>query len=237
MKAFITGIGWVTAAGPGQGRRRDRFAMPEGPLPTISRKDLFADPYPRFGRLDDFSRLGLAGIALALTDAGLDQWQNKRNIGIFAGTTGGCLGTDLAYFETVLPAEGSLASPNLFAYTLPNTFLGEAAIRFGLTGPSWVANPGDGNALGCLGIALESLAFNECPIALAGFCDLEHPSILTEPPANRGTVFLTLAREPGDGTSLYGEIRQDSPGQIRFEGNRVCDWIQLVRACLEQEPG
>lgn len=237
MKAFVTGIGWVTAAGVGQGRHGDRFAMTEGLLPEISRKDIFPDPYPRFGRLDDFSRLGLAGIALALADSGLDQWSEKRNIGIFAGSTCGCLGTDLAYFDTVLPEGGTLASPNLFAYTLSNTFLGEAAIRFGLSGPAFVVNPGDGTGLGCLSVGLESLAFGECPVSLTGFCDLEPPAMHKEVPPSCGTVFLVLSRQLAEGASAYGELSQDSQGVLRIGETLVTDWFQLMTACLESIPG
>ncbi len=46
----------------------------------------------------------------------------------------------MEYFEQVIANGGNLASPNLFALTLPNIFLGEAAIRFGLTGPGFAVN-------------------------------------------------------------------------------------------------
>lgn len=163
MNAFVIGIGWVTVAGIGQGRQNKHFAMPPGELPAFTRKDIFDEPYPRFGRLDGFSRLGLAGIALALADAGLDQWERKRNIGVMAGTVCGCLGTDRAYFDSVLPERGALASPKQFAYTLPNTFLGEAAIRFGLTGSSLVLNDTDRGGFSPLCMAMESLFWGILP--------------------------------------------------------------------------
>ena len=64
----------------------------------------------------------------------MDHWQQKRRVAILAETYSGCLETDCDYFTTVIPEQGALASPQLFAYTLSNTFLGEAALRFGLTG-------------------------------------------------------------------------------------------------------
>jgi 3-oxoacyl-[acyl-carrier-protein] synthase II len=232
MKANVIGIGWVTAADIGRGRRGTRFAMPRGPLPALSRKDLFDDPYPRFGRLDEFSRLGLAGIALALTDAGLDRWEQKRNIGVFAGTTCGCLGTDLAYFDTVLSEGGAMASPNLFAYTLSNTFLGEAAIHFGLTGPNFVANLRGGRALECLRLGLESLSWGECPLVLAGCCDLTSPGIVSLDHLRPGAVFLVLAGEAEEGSGIYGAISLDSEEALCFDESRISDWPQLVAACL-----
>ncbi len=143
MKVFVTGIGWVGAAGMGTGRGAAPFALPPGKLPLISRQEVFPDPYSRFGRLDAFSRLALAGVALALRDAGLEKWTEPRTVSIAASTTYGCTCTDLDYLATLDEAPG-LASPQLFAYTLPNTFLGEAAIRFGLTGPTLIVSDEEG---------------------------------------------------------------------------------------------
>jgi 3-oxoacyl-[acyl-carrier-protein] synthase II len=233
MKAFVTGIGWITAAGIGRGTRDDRFAMPDGELPAFSRKDIFAEPFPRFGRLDGFSRLGLAGIALALADAGLDLWEEKRNIGVMAGTAHGCLGTDIAYFDTVLPEKGSLASPNLFAYTLSNTFLGEAAIRFGLTGSSLVLNGSDPDGFSPLRMAMESLAWGESPTMLAGICDLALPEGMTpKQGAVPGTVFLVLSRRRPDSMPKYAEIRLDDQGTVSVDGLAVDGWEGLVSGCL-----
>jgi 3-oxoacyl-[acyl-carrier-protein] synthase II len=227
MKAFVIGIGWVTAAGVGRGRRGDPFAMPPGEPAAFTRKDIFAEPYPRFGRLDGFSRLGLAGIALALADAGLDRWEEKRNIGVLAGTASGCLETDLAYFDTLLPEGGALASPNLFAYTLPNTFLGEAAIRFGLTGSGLVLNDADPARFSPLRMALESLAWEESPLMLAGICDLAAPG------SAPGSVFLVLSGNRVESMPVYAEISLDVSGGIFVNGNAVNDWTALVESCLE----
>jgi 3-oxoacyl-[acyl-carrier-protein] synthase II len=234
MKAFVIGIGWVTAAGIGRGRRGDRFVMSPGELPAFTRKDIFAEPFPRFGRLDGFSRLGLAGIALALADAGLDRWEQKRNIGVMAGTACGCLGTDIAYFDTVIPEGGALASPNLFAYTLSNTFLGEAAIRFGLTGSSLVLNDSDPAGFSPLRMALESIAWGESPLMLAGICDLAPPEgVASVESAAPGTVFLVLAGSRPDSTPEYGEIALNDSGMISVDGRAVDSWERLVQGCLE----
>jgi 3-oxoacyl-[acyl-carrier-protein] synthase II len=233
MRACVIGIGWITAAGIGRGRRGDRFTMPTGELPAFSRKDIFAEPYPRFGRLDGFSRLGLAGIALALADAGLDLWEQKRNIGVMAGTARGCLGTDIAYFDTVLPEKGALASPNLFAYTLSNTFLGEAAIRFGLTGSSLVLNDTDPAGFSPLRMALESLAWGQSPTMLAGICDLAPPEGMA-PAAGQapGTVFLVLSGRRPDSMPKYAEIKQDDSGIVSVDRRVVDSWEGLVSGCL-----
>ncbi|MBW1821354.1 MAG: beta-ketoacyl synthase, partial [Deltaproteobacteria bacterium] len=116
MTAAITGIGWVTAAGMGCGRKSDSFSMPAGNLPKITGMAVFNKPSKQIGRMDEYSRLGLAAIAFALKDAGLEKWKKKRDIGIIASTVYGCLHTDIDFFNTVIPNGGLMASPNLFAY-------------------------------------------------------------------------------------------------------------------------
>ena len=91
----------MTAAGMGRGRVHQSFAMPWGPLPAIDPADMFKRPYPNFRRMDEYSRLGLTAVALALTDAGLAEWTRKRDIGIIASSFYGCLGTDIEYYKTV----------------------------------------------------------------------------------------------------------------------------------------
>ena len=80
----ISGIGWVTAAGMGCGRDQHDFAMPNRPLAAIDRSSVFDRPDKNFGRMDEYSRLGLAAVTFALRDAGLEKWETKRNIGIVA---------------------------------------------------------------------------------------------------------------------------------------------------------
>ncbi|MFN2266751.1 MAG: beta-ketoacyl synthase N-terminal-like domain-containing protein, partial [Desulfonatronovibrio sp.] len=101
MKAFITGMGWITASGFGRGMKP--FSAPEGDVKVPSRKEVFKDRDDRFGRMDPFSKVGLAAIAMALEDAGIagDPEQN-RTAGITASTQRGCIGTDVDFFHTVL---------------------------------------------------------------------------------------------------------------------------------------
>jgi len=195
MKIFVTGIGWVGAVGMGTGRGSTPFALPPGALPRISRHEVFPDPDTRFGRLDAFSRLALAGVALALRDAGIEKWTQPRAVAIAASTMYGCIGTDLDYLATLDEAPG-LASPQLFAYTLPNVFLGEAAIRFGLTGPTVIVSDEEGTGTAALETALDYVAGGG-NTALAGICDLARPAQLPQghelPP---GALFIVLESQP-----------------------------------------
>jgi len=233
VKAFITGIGWVTAKNRGCGRDNKIFELTTGKLPEISRKEVFDRPYPHFGRLDRYSRLGLSAIAFALKDAGLERWTQPRPIGIIASTVHGCLETDLNYYDTVIPEAGRLASPNLFAYTLPNSYLGEAAIRFGLTGASCVITESSGSELWCLRMALEGMAGGQFDKVLSGRCDLGHC-----PPysiANRiagGALFFVIEKNAGNAAKVYGNVAIDTPRNLFFNGNKVEDLSILARYCI-----
>jgi 3-oxoacyl-[acyl-carrier-protein] synthase II len=230
--ADITGIGWVTAAGMGCGRDQEPFAMTGGPLPAIKAAAVFDAPYPHFRRLDEYSKLGLAAIALALKDAGLDAWTEARSIGIIASTVYGCLQTDIAYYDTVMPESGAGASPALFAYTLPSSFLGEAAIRFGLTGSSFVINEPHPSGLSGIQTALHHIAAGEIEKILGGYCDSGcPPPFYTEHNARRGALFFMLEKVPAGATSSYGRLRWSKKGGLKFNGIDIKDLVTLVHKC------
>jgi 3-oxoacyl-[acyl-carrier-protein] synthase II len=108
---------------------------------------------------------------LALRGAQLDGWTHKRAIGLVVGTRLGCLEADRAYFKTAALQGGTLASPNLFAYTLPGTMLGEASIQFGLTGAGFVVDDSDGHLAG-IHAALDLLRWGLCETVVGGWCDV-----------------------------------------------------------------
>jgi 3-oxoacyl-[acyl-carrier-protein] synthase II len=227
VKVFVTGIGWAGAGGMGTGRGPTPFSLPPGDLPPITRQEVFPEPDSRFGRLDAFSRLALAGVALALRDAGIERWTEPRAAAVAASTTYGCTETDLDYLATLAEAPG-LASPQLFAYTLPNVFLGEAAIRFGLTGPTVIVSDEAGTGAAALETALDYLA-DGGDTALAGICDLARPARLPhrpEPP--RGALFVVLERRPTLeplGALSPRDARHESPDTIpglRALAERLC---------------
>ncbi len=227
----ITGIGWVTATSMGCGKDHAGFAFAEGPLPAIEHGQLFERPCPSFRRMDEYSRIGIAAISFALKDAGLDQWTHKRNIGVIVSTEYGCLNVDLDYYETVLREEGIGASPALFAYTLPNSFLGDAAILFGLTGKAFVVN--DPHPLGLTGLklALDSLILGECDQILCGVNNLKYPPAFDRySKADPGALFFVI--EKSERTSGYGELRVEREGVIEFEGKVLRDLSGLARYCL-----
>lgn len=233
MSALIRGIGWVTALGMGHGRNRDRFEIGGGSLPKLTGKMIFEKPSRHFGRMDDYSRLGLAAAAFAMKDAGLDQWSENRNIGVIAATVFGCLQTDIDYYETVLPQDGILASPNLFAYTLPSTFLGEVSVSFGLVGTGFTVNERTTTGLSGVRMAVESIACNESEIMLAGVCDLGRPTLFNrEVDMSPGAVFLVLEKPGPDPFSEYGRVTLDGRDRIRLNHESIGNMVQLVQASL-----
>ena len=233
MDAEITGIGWVTAAGIGRGREHRGFAMPQGQLPEINPADMFKKPYPNFRRMDPYSRLGLTATALALTDAGLSEWTRERDIGIVASTFYGCLGTDVDYYKTVIPDRGAQASPALFSYTLANGFLGEAAIRFGLTGINYVITEQRPTGLAGIQTALDHINLGAIDKILGGDCDVGCPQIFDEPTkVLPGAVFFMLEKSTAGKTSSYGKLQLNRAGELRLNGSLLQNLTDLVQKCL-----
>jgi 3-oxoacyl-[acyl-carrier-protein] synthase II len=233
MGAETTGIGWVTAAGMGRGREHQSFAMPRGQLPEINPADMFKKPYPNFRRMDEYSRLGLTATALALTDAGLAEWTRERDIGIIASTFYGCLGTDVDYYNTVIPDRGAQASPALFSYTLANSFLGEAAIRFGLTGINYVITEQRPTGLAVLQTALDHITRGDIEKIIAGACDVGCPQIFGEPDkVPPGAVFFMIEKSFARKISSYGELTMSAKGDVIFNASEINDLTTLVQKCL-----
>jgi len=235
VSADITGIGWVTAASMGCGRDHQIFAMPWGLLPDTNPSDMFKKPYPNFRRMDKYSQLGLTAIAFALIDAGLSEWTRERNIGIIASTVYGCLGTDVEYYNTVIPERGANASPALFSYTLANSYLGDAAIRFGLTGTNYVITEQHPTGLAGLQAALDHITQGDVEKILSGISDVGCPEIFGEPgKVPPGALFFMLEKSPGREISSYGKLCLDPKGRVIYNGSEIKDLTTLVQKCLTE---
>ena len=235
MRAAITGIGWVTSEGIGRGRSGLPFGVDERPLPTLTRQGAIEGPCDRFGRMDAYSKLGLTAISHALRDAGLDRWEQKRMIGIVASTTHGCLRTDVDYFDTVTPQGGGFASPHLFAYTLPNSFLGEAAVMFGLSGVSFVVSESLPWGLVSLQLALSIVAQGEYRAMLAGVCDLGgQPPFTTKGTCLPGAAFVVLQQANQASLPPYASVGMDPEGAAYLQGVRKLNYIEVIQGCLER---
>jgi 3-oxoacyl-[acyl-carrier-protein] synthase II len=232
MEVYLTGIGWVTGNGCGWGIQGGDCNFADQPLPALTRKEVFPEPNQRFGRMSDYAKLGLAALTFALRDAGLESWSDKRPIGVVVSTRLGCLATDLEYHRTVLLQGGGLASPNLFAYTLANCFLGDAAIQFGLSGSAIAINATNPDGLDALRLALEDLALGEATTMLAGLCDLPVPAALSGGVTLLpGALFLVLSVTP-PATSGYGVVTLTADGTLLHNGCALTSLFELVQSAL-----
>ena len=218
----ITGFGWISADSFGCGTGSSFNGFSAGELPQLTRKDIFPKPDRAFGRLDKFSRLGLGGIAFALRDAGLEQWQQKRPIAIYADSNSGCYATDRQYFASVIDGNGEFASPQLFAYTLPNTFLGEAALRFGLTGNCQICNHNGSDSLLILRTAIDDIAMGDHEQVIAGYCDYDGNGSI----GKAGALFMVIQQQSDGGDGMV--IMQEDDGSLLFNGHTLDTVTQLI---------
>ncbi len=233
MQAFLTGMGWLTSTGPGRGMQE--FASPGESLRAPSREQVLESPDERFCRMDAFSKIGLAAAAKSLEDAGLAGKVDKHPAGIAAATRFGCISTDVDFLGTVFDTQGRWPSPHLFTYTLPNCFLGETALRFGLTGPSYVLHRSSPFSLGGVKAALYDLNDGEAEMMLAGSCDLQPPGGI-DPWLDScrhdaaGAVFVVLEAELRSQSRPYALVRLESDS-IRLGSKQVHTMDDLVLQC------
>ncbi len=239
FKARLTGIGWVNAAGSGRGRCDRASDWPEGTpvVPTAILKSLKGGS--RFGRLDLFSQIGVAAIGLALHDAGLLLEQpvkesgsvpqtdrNPGTIGLICATTSSCSRTDQKFFNTV-KEEPCLASPGLFVYTLATSFLGEAALRFSLTGLTMAVIEPRPGAADAICTAIEELNNGDDEIMVAGLCNLFAEKSKT--PLASGALFLVLEKEIGSNSvqenRSYATLSCDPQKNDLYCNNQPCSDI------------
>lgn len=232
LSARITGLGWVTAAGYGRGRSGElpHWQPGEPKPPAAVLKTLSGGS--RFGRLDLFSQIGVAAVALALEDAGrLDSKTSSASCaagdcGLICATTSGCELTDHNFYKTV-QADPRLASPGLFVYTLASSFLGEAALRFAITGTSLALIEAQPSGAEALRLGLEQLAYGDEEVMIAGLANL----FATErgAPFFSGALFLVLEKEDlkPDPFPAIISYNPDVPGF--YYNNRACpDMLSLL---------
>ncbi len=234
MRFAVKGIGWVTPLGIGSGQPGETLQLGYGRLPTLRSGQFLEAPHPRFGRFDSYAKAGFEAIALALRGARLDHWTHKRPIGLVVGTRLGCLEADRAYFQTAASQGGTLASPNLFAYTLPSTMLGEASIQFGLTGASFVVDDSEGHLAG-IHTALDLLRWSLCETVVGGWCDVGAKVANESEEGSCGAVFFVLAKDSEGAPWQWDgrELLQGRPDSGPSDLGRVTDLAGLARRVLE----
>ena len=102
-------------------------------------------------RLDDLCLFGVAAAESLLSQVGLSpETFAAEPHGLVLGTALGCLESDYGFYVRELDPERYDPSPRLFAYTLPNIVLGEAAIRYRWPGENVVLSAGRVSGLAAL---------------------------------------------------------------------------------------
>ncbi|MCK5541346.1 MAG: hypothetical protein KAI40_01550 [Desulfobacterales bacterium] len=238
MSYYICGIGFVTQEAMGCGREFETFNTKSRTLSPIFRKDILDKPYKSFGRMDFFSKIGFAGIYFAYKDAGLiipeSMNSNKTsNTSILASTLYGCLDTDKDFFNTIKFENGKAASPALFAYTLPNTFLGEASIFLKATGESFVINKDPTNGITALKMSFDILDSEKSDFVLCGLCDTYNPPESLKVSTNyfAGSLFFTLSKKKE--TFCYGKLKENKNGDIFYKEKYIENLLDLAQACIK----
>ena len=193
LNVAVVGGAWITASGIGCINGGDEFSMPEGVLPKLRRELLSSKPEERWGRLDYFSKAGLVAASLALKDAGLDS-RISASTAVIASTVSGSVDVDHAYFRSVVPQGGLLASPNLFAYTLPNCMLGEISIRYGLIGPTMVVSQTTPDMMSGILAGAKLISYGLCEGVIAGYCNTEACINFIDTSCKPGAVFWYYRR-------------------------------------------
>lgn len=197
MDINVIGGGWILAENFGRMRTGKIPPMVPGTPALPPAGAVFTRPPARYGRFDPYTRLGCAAMALALTDAGLDLSEKPRPVGIIVSSIYDCFETDIAFYETTREAEGIYASPNLFSYTLPGIVIGETAIQFGLTGPTFtVGDAVDARGYTALKTSAELIGGGLCDTVVAGWVDCETTLLKRRIEADdniRGAVFVVLS--------------------------------------------
>jgi len=89
--------------------------------------------YPKFFKMDDYSKLGLLAVEILMKSKPLTEEQTKTT-GIVLSNSQATLVTDQQFQETIQYDNDFFPSPAVFVYTLPNIMAGEIAIRHRLYG-------------------------------------------------------------------------------------------------------
>ncbi len=215
--ALVSGGGFVTASGHGRLSEGRPLVLSPG-TPLLPRKgEIFATPPARYGRFDAYTKLGCAAVALALRDAGLEQGAAAHGVGLISASARECLATDLAFQASTFPEDGRLASPNLFTYTLPTIVLGECAIAFGLTGPTFCTGEDGRLGMTALLAALRLLEAGAAGCMLTGW--IESVPAASAP---LGALFVMIEAAPRAGARAFWRLQRQGD-TVRLENGARLD--------------
>ncbi len=197
--------------------------------PDLKARWFFDEPYPKFGRMDPLSKLGVAvSRLLAPAISGMV----GDDVGLVGGTQLGCLEADAAFEQSRL---SGAPSPALFVYTLPSTFLGEVAILHRLRGRCALLSAGRLSGLTALATAVRWIEKGRSRHVLAIAADAAGPAAQALDAANtpQSAAAAWLLSADGNGPRLGGVQYTEAadgrpPGELRYG----MTWVDTLEPLL-----
>ncbi len=254
--AGVRGIGLV---GPwGTGREAFRRAVSSGAwsAPPADTTPLDAHiPRRAQRRLDHQTMMALLAAFTALEDAGVNDPDDRRDLGVVLGSGYGALATTFALLDSTFDDGDACSSPTLFSHSVHNAATASLSIHLGITGPCLtVGHPGF-PVHSALATALSWLAEERVRGILLGGLDERHTVIdycrerffgpepvgPVEPfaldrqtaRAGEGAAFLVLtAGESPVGGAVITQVVFGGPGDAL-----PCPTGALILAGLDGHPG
>ncbi|MDT8317014.1 MAG: beta-ketoacyl synthase N-terminal-like domain-containing protein [bacterium] len=232
MAIYITGGAWISSAGHGfLGDGKGLKIDGQEPLIPPSR-EVFDTPLARYGRFDTFTKLGCTAAALALKNAKSGEIGKNARVGMIISSLFEIMDTDINYYETTLDEEGALSSPNLFSYTLPVIVLGETAVYFNLTGPTFCVGENDeGRGLNALQSAIAMINSGKADKMLVGWIDSPPPDI--EPAGrlktDRGAIFVILESNIDKPLPSFNKVSYNGGGLLINNKKTVTSIIDFFK--------
>ena len=197
-KFYLLGSGWISAFGYGFFGTKPQFSDSDVSFQYPEQENYIHELPGRFGRFDVYTKICFAAAVLALKDADMLAREEKKNIGIIVGSSSGVYDDDVAFFESTRQSKGEFASPNLFSYTLPNVALGEIAVFFKFSGPTFcVGNDHENPGLDVIPSALSLLASKQCGHVLVGWVEAAQ-NIRNNENFSKGAAFAVLSAEKSE---------------------------------------
>ena len=207
-------------------RRRTASGEPAWDFPDPEIGRVIAERFPRFGRFDEYTKIGCAAVFAAAREAGFQPGGPRRDVGLILSGQYGSFATDEAFYATTL-AGPELASPNLFSYTLPNIVIGECALQFGWMGPTYVLDGEGGRARAALAEAAACLESGRAEAMLVGWLEIRPPWAL---PGPEGAAVIVLEPEAkGRGARLMLNL-SSAPGPRLLSGEPAATLDDILLA-------
>ena len=214
----------------GSSRRGLRWNDVDSSMPTVmsAARRVFAEPWPGFRRLDRLTALLSLVVEMLDLPARLPE-PSRRSTAIVFGTVHGCLDSDWRFEDARRGPPGG--KPQLFAYTLPSTCLGDLAMRHRLTGPSLclsVPRDGERQALSEAARLVEAGDASAALVCLGDWLTPDAAGVLGMPA--RASFVATLLEadvpQPGDPLSWSQVIQGNEPVAAMVETLRRLDSLR-----------